>query len=108
MALRLLSRQARARTDFEEAWSVFLSRRTPADFQVWRDQEAWTGEKYRRFDRGERRPPVAEHGWKRPFDEPIPLPRGASSSRSRMPAITSRNFRKPSTKPPSGRPQWKR
>jgi hypothetical protein len=25
-----------------------------ADFQAWRDQEAWTAEKYRRFDRGER------------------------------------------------------
>jgi hypothetical protein len=25
-----------------------------ADFQAWRDQQAWTAEKYRRFDRGER------------------------------------------------------
>jgi len=30
-------------------------------------------EKYRRFDRGERMPPVPERGWKRLFDEPIPL-----------------------------------
>jgi hypothetical protein len=29
----------------------------PSDFQEWRDQEAWTAEKYRRFDRGERMPP---------------------------------------------------
>jgi hypothetical protein len=32
---------------------VFLSNRTEAYFQAWRDQEAWTAEKYRRFDRGE-------------------------------------------------------
>jgi hypothetical protein len=43
-----------ARADFERAWAVFLSKRTEADFQKWRDQEAWTSEKYRRFDRGER------------------------------------------------------
>jgi hypothetical protein len=29
---------------------------TEADFQAWRDQEAWTAEKYRRFDRRERMP----------------------------------------------------
>jgi len=38
------------------AWRVFLSKRTEADFQEWRDREAWTAEKYRRFDRGERMP----------------------------------------------------
>ena len=47
-----------ARTDFEQAWAVFLSKRTEADFQKWRDQQAWTAEKYRRFDRGERMPSV--------------------------------------------------
>jgi hypothetical protein len=41
---------------------VFSSKRTEADFQAWRDQEAWTAEKYRRFDRGERMP----SGWKPP------------------------------------------
>ena len=46
-----------ARADFEQAWTLFLSRRTDADFQAWRDQQAWTAEKYRRFDRGERMPP---------------------------------------------------
>jgi hypothetical protein len=51
-----------ARADFEAAWRVFLSKRTEADFQAWRDQEAWTAEKYRRFDRGERMPP----DWKPP------------------------------------------
>jgi Ni/Co efflux regulator RcnB len=46
-----------ARSDFEEAWRAFLANRTEADFKEWRDQEAWTREKYRRFDRGERMPP---------------------------------------------------
>jgi len=45
------------RAEFERAWAVFLSKRTEADFQTWRDQEAWTAEKYRRFDRHERMPP---------------------------------------------------
>jgi hypothetical protein len=39
-----------ARTDFETAWQVFLAKRTEADFKAWRDQQAWTAEKYRRFD----------------------------------------------------------
>jgi hypothetical protein len=46
-----------ARVDFEAAWWVFLSSRTEADFQAWRDQREWTTEKCRRFDRGERMPP---------------------------------------------------
>jgi hypothetical protein len=46
-----------ARADFARAWRVFLSKRTEADFQAWRDQRDWTAEKYRRFDRGERMPP---------------------------------------------------
>jgi hypothetical protein len=51
-----------ARADFEAAWRVFLSNRTEADFQAWRDQRDWTAEKYRRFDRHERMPP----DWKSP------------------------------------------
>jgi hypothetical protein len=51
-----------ARTEFEAAWAVFLSKRTEADFQEWRDQRDWMAEKYRRFDRGERMPP----DWKPP------------------------------------------
>ena len=46
-----------ARADFEAAWRAFLSKRTAADFQAWRDERDWTAEKYRRFDRGERMPP---------------------------------------------------
>jgi hypothetical protein len=45
-----------ARVDFEDAWRVFLSKRTEADFQAWRDQRDWTAEKYRRFDRREPMP----------------------------------------------------
>jgi hypothetical protein len=47
-----------ARADFEAAWEVFLADRTEAE--EWRDQQTWTAEKYRRFDRGERMP----HDWR--------------------------------------------
>lgn len=46
-----------ARAAFEAAWLPFLARRTEADFQKWRDREAWNEEKRRRFARGERMPP---------------------------------------------------
>jgi hypothetical protein len=45
-----------ARAAFEVAWRPYLARRTEADFQTWRDHEAWTAEKYCRFARGERMP----------------------------------------------------
>jgi hypothetical protein len=60
----------RARADFEAAWVVFLSNRTDADFQAWRDERDWTAEKYRRFDRHERTLP----DWKPP--EAIRYPSG--------------------------------
>jgi hypothetical protein len=47
-----------ARAAFEAAWHDYLPNLSDADFQAWRDQEAWTAEKYRRFDRHERMPPV--------------------------------------------------
>jgi hypothetical protein len=34
-----------------------VPKRTEADFQAWRDQQAWTEDKYAHFDRGERMPP---------------------------------------------------
>jgi hypothetical protein len=43
-----------ARAAFEAAWRDYLPKCSEADFQEWRDQEAWTAEKYRRFDRHER------------------------------------------------------
>jgi hypothetical protein len=48
---------AAARTAFEAAWRNYLPKRSEADLQAWRDQQAWTAEKYRRFDHGERMPP---------------------------------------------------
>jgi hypothetical protein len=47
---------AEARTAFEAAWREYLPRRTEADFEAWRDHQAWTREKYARFDRGEHMP----------------------------------------------------
>ncbi len=49
-----------ARTAFAAAWPTFLAKRTEANFEEWRPNQAWTAEKYRRFDRGERMP----HDWK--------------------------------------------
>ena len=45
-----------ARAAFEAAWREYLPRRSEANFEEWRDPEAWTAEKYRRFDRHERMP----------------------------------------------------
>lgn len=45
-----------ARAGFEDAWKVFLAKRTPADFQAWRDQRDWTERKYDMWARGERLP----------------------------------------------------
>jgi hypothetical protein len=47
----------RARAAFKTAWCDYLPKRGAADFEEWRDQEAWTAEKHRRFDRHERMPP---------------------------------------------------
>jgi hypothetical protein len=41
-----------ARAEFEAAWEVFLSNRTDADSQEWRDQRDWTARKYALFDAG--------------------------------------------------------
>jgi hypothetical protein len=50
-----------ARADFEQAWRVFLSRRTEADFQAWRRQREWTARKYALWDAGKRLEPPS-HG----------------------------------------------
>jgi hypothetical protein len=68
--LRFLSRQSTgectngvavtfdlARADFEAAWAAFLSKRTEADFQAWRDERDWTARKYALWDAGKRLPP---------------------------------------------------
>jgi hypothetical protein len=45
-----------ARADFEVDWRRFSARRTPADYQAWRDQRDWTARKYAMWERGERMP----------------------------------------------------
>jgi hypothetical protein len=45
-----------ARTEFEEAWAVFLSNRTEADFQTSRHQQDWTKRKYVMWDAGVKLP----------------------------------------------------
>ena len=42
-----------ARADFEIAWQEFSAKRTPADYQAWRDQRDWTARKYAMWERGE-------------------------------------------------------
>ena len=46
-----------ARADFETAWQMFLSNRTDADFQAWRDERDWTERKYALRDAGKRLEP---------------------------------------------------
>jgi hypothetical protein len=45
-----------ARAAFEDAWHDFLSKRTEADFQAWRDQCDWTALKYAMWAKGEKLP----------------------------------------------------
>jgi len=45
-----------ARAEFESAWKIFLSTRTEADFQEWRDQRDWTAWKYAMRDGGRKLP----------------------------------------------------
>src|SRR5205823_1795227 len=45
-----------ARADFEVDWKRFSARRTPADYQAWRDQRNWTAHKYGMWERGEKFP----------------------------------------------------
>jgi hypothetical protein len=45
-----------ARVAFEDAWQRFLSNRTAADFQEWRDQRDRTAAKYAAWERRERFP----------------------------------------------------
>jgi hypothetical protein len=45
-----------ARADFEQAWEVFLSKRTEADFREWRDARDWHARKYAMWARGEKMP----------------------------------------------------
>jgi hypothetical protein len=42
-----------ARAEFEQAWQVFLSKRTEADFQTWRDARDCHEHRYAMWERGE-------------------------------------------------------
>jgi hypothetical protein len=48
-----------ARADFGTAWQVFLSKRTEADFQAWRDERDWTARKYALWDASKRLEPAS-------------------------------------------------
>jgi hypothetical protein len=43
-----------ARAAFLAEWTVFLSRRTEADFKEWREERDWTARKYAAWARGGR------------------------------------------------------
>ncbi len=45
-----------ARVEFEDAWRIFLSNRTEADFETWRAERDWTARKYAMWQAGERLP----------------------------------------------------
>jgi hypothetical protein len=70
----------KARADFGRAWEVFLSERTDADFQAWRNQRDWTAEKYRRFDPGRANAARLETARAAALTEPY-FPRGRQLSR---------------------------
>jgi hypothetical protein len=45
-----------SRVEFEAAWKRLLPMLTEASFQEWRDQRAWTAEKYAMWDHSEKMP----------------------------------------------------
>ena len=66
------SRRGPDRAEFAAAWREFLPKRSEADFQAWRDQQAWTREvralRPRRTDAGRLDKPVKclvceDSGW---------------------------------------------
>lgn len=56
-----------ARADFEPAWRELLARRSEADFQAWRNAEAFTAWKYAMWDAGARLPTQMASGRSRCF-----------------------------------------
>jgi hypothetical protein len=64
-----------ARADFEHAWQAFLSKRTEADFQAWRDQRDWTARKYAMWEAGKRLEPPS-HGPGKPCGRFMKCPCG--------------------------------
>ena len=85
-----------ARAKFEAAWQDYVPRCTAAAFQTWRDQQAWTKEKYRRFDRGEPmppdwRPPRMGAGCAAPFRLYQAVPAVEGGAAAVRPSLGSRN-----------------
>jgi hypothetical protein len=64
-----------ARADFERTWQVFLSNRTEADFQAWREQRDWTERKYALWYAGKRLEPPS-HGPGKPCSRFMKSPCG--------------------------------
>jgi hypothetical protein len=56
-----------ARADFEAAWRIILPTRTEADFQAWRDQDAFTAWKNAMHDSGMKLPTQLPSGESRCF-----------------------------------------
>ncbi|WP_315705077.1 MULTISPECIES: hypothetical protein [unclassified Bradyrhizobium] len=56
-----------ARQAFEAAWTDFVSRRSPADFETWRRHHAFTAWKYAMWDAGCRMPAQNSTGRSRCF-----------------------------------------
>jgi hypothetical protein len=56
-----------ARAEFEAAWSVFLAKRTEADFEAWRFQRDSTAWKYAMWDAGLKLPTQTQAGRSRCF-----------------------------------------
>jgi hypothetical protein len=52
-----------ARAGVLRDWEVFLAKRTPADFDEWRYQQAATAWKYTMWDSGCRMPTQTKDGW---------------------------------------------
>jgi hypothetical protein len=57
------------------AWQVFLSKRTEADFQAWRDQRDWTARKYALWDAGKQLEPPS-YGPGKPYSRFMKCPCG--------------------------------
>jgi hypothetical protein len=56
-----------ARADFEAAWAEYLPKCTPADFEEYRRQRAWTAWKYAMHDTGTKMPTAFPSGSSRCF-----------------------------------------
>jgi hypothetical protein len=87
-----------ARANFGSAWQVFLSKRTEADFQAWRDQRDWTAQKYALWDAGKRlEPPSYGPGKLRIGSGSVPAARYSICTAPRRCWCTCLTSRRPNT-----------